>query len=321
MKDTHMSDPFRSADLALPLLAPAQTLKYLTLNEAFLRLDLLCQLHVRGVANVQPDTAEQGDVWLVGAEPTGDWAGQTGAIALRTETDWQFHAPQIGWTAFDRGAGLLRVFGEAGWAAVELRSADTFGVNATADATNRLTVRSEAVLLDHDGAGVQLKLNKQAADDTLSVLFQTDYAGRAELGLAGDDALAIKTSADGSNWTTALRVDPANATVDIPTQLTRGGHTVLDAGNTPNLMAVQPGLGAGVDLNTVQNTGHYPQSSNSAARSGMNYPIAQAGLLSVISVGSMSYQDYRAFAGAGANADVVYSRGLYANNWTAWRVR
>ncbi|MFP3701476.1 hypothetical protein SB758_38995, partial [Burkholderia sp. SIMBA_013] len=40
--------------------------------------------------------------------------------------------------------------------------------------------------------------------DTASVLFQSGWSGRAEMGLAGNDGFSIKTSADGAIWRTAL---------------------------------------------------------------------------------------------------------------------
>ena len=54
------------------------------------------------------------------------------------------------------------------------------GINATADATNRLTVSAPATLLTHEGAGHQLKINKALPADTASLLFQSGWQGRAE---------------------------------------------------------------------------------------------------------------------------------------------
>ena len=85
------------------------------------------------------------------------------------------------------------------------------GVNTSADTTNRLAVSSAATLLSHAGAGHQLKLNKNAAADTLSLLYQTNWSGRAEMGLAGSDDFELKVSADGSTWTTALKTSATGA--------------------------------------------------------------------------------------------------------------
>ena len=61
--------------------------------------------------------------------------------------------------------------------------------------------------MSEGGAGdLRVALNKEAAGNVLSLLFQTGYSGRAELGLLGSDALSLKVSPDGSAWTTALSV-------------------------------------------------------------------------------------------------------------------
>ena len=81
------------------------------------------------------------------------------------------------------------------------------GLNATPDSTNRLAVASDAVLFSHASAGVQIKLNKHSSGDTASLLYQTGFSGRAELGTAGDDKLHVKVSPDGSAWTEAMVID------------------------------------------------------------------------------------------------------------------
>ena len=53
----------------------------------------------------------------------------------------------------------------------------------------------------------QQKINKSAAGDTASMLLQTGFSGRAELGTTGDDDLHLKVSPDGSAWNEAIVVD------------------------------------------------------------------------------------------------------------------
>lgn len=84
------------------------------------------------------------------------------------------------------------------------------GINSSHDSSNRLTVSAEAALLNHDGAGHQLKINKAAEADTASLLFQTGFLGRAEMGTAGDDNWSIKVSADGATWIDGMVIDAAS---------------------------------------------------------------------------------------------------------------
>ncbi|ACK51969.1 hypothetical protein Msil_3059 [Methylocella silvestris BL2] len=81
-----------------------------------------------------------------------------------------------------------------------LQNVSGLGVNASYDSINRVVVKSPALLFDHIGAGVQFKVNKNGVSDTASLLYQTNYSGRAEAGLCGDDQFHLKTSADGSAW-------------------------------------------------------------------------------------------------------------------------
>ena len=83
-------------------------------------------------------------------------------------------------------------------------SADTVGINATANSYNRLTVSAPSTLLTHQGGDHRLVINKSSAGHTGSLLMQTDWQGRAELGLAGSDDFSFKVSADGSAWQTAM---------------------------------------------------------------------------------------------------------------------
>lgn len=204
-----------SAVLSLPYLLPAQAQKHVTHNEALARLDVAVQLAViaRDVT-APPASPAQGDRYLVPAGASGDWAGRDGEIAVYDMNTWGFQAPVAGWVARVLSEDAqLRFDGSAWQEGLGALRADTLGLNGGADATNRLTSVAPATLLTHDGAGHQLKVNKAADTDTASLLFQTGWSGRAEMGTAGTDAFAIKVSADGAAWQTALSFDGASGTV------------------------------------------------------------------------------------------------------------
>ena len=86
---------------------------------------------------------------------------------------------------------------------------------ASADATNRLSINAPASLFNHAGAGHQVKVNKAAATDTGSFLFQTGFSGRAEFGLTGSDDFQIKVSADGATWFDALQLERTSGRVSV----------------------------------------------------------------------------------------------------------
>jgi hypothetical protein len=66
-----------------------------------------------------------------------------------------------------------------------------------------------------------LKVNKAGEGETASLLFQSAYEGRAEMGLAGSDDFAVKVSADGTAWHEAIRVAWATGRVGFPSGGTR----------------------------------------------------------------------------------------------------
>lgn len=206
--------------LGLPLLAAAQAQKHVTHNEALLKLDALIHLSViaRGLAS--PPAASDGDRYLVGPAPTGAWAGQPGLIALAQGGGWVFITARRGWRLWVEAEGRLLAFDGTQWrepfTITELANLARLGVNAAADEVNRLAVASAASLFSHAGSDHRLKLNKNAAGDTASLLYQTGWSGRAEMGLTGSDDFRINVSGDGAAWKTALAIDRGSGAVSLP---------------------------------------------------------------------------------------------------------
>jgi hypothetical protein len=212
-------------NLSLPYIMPAQAQKHVTHNEAIRMLDALVQLAVadRHLA-APPASPIEGNRYIVAASPTGAWAGQAGHIAAWQDGAWAFLAPRAGWIAWVGDEDLAYAFDGTDWVALasgsggggSVNPTPLVGINATADTTNRLSVSSPASLFSHEGAGHQLKINKAAAADTASVLLQDAFSGRAEVGLAGDDNLHVKVSADGATWREAIVVDRTSGAVSMP---------------------------------------------------------------------------------------------------------
>ncbi|MFQ6547310.1 DUF2793 domain-containing protein [Aestuariibius sp. 2305UL40-4] len=235
----------QSPILALPYIQPSQAQKHVTHNEAVRLLDLLVQLSVTSAdRTIAPAAAAEGERHVVGTGATGDWAGHDDEIAMREHGVWQFFTPQPGWRAYVEEADGMIVFGDLGWepfGAVpeELQNVQRVGVGTSADAGNPLAVSGPATLFTHAGGGHQVKLNKSDADDTASLLFQTGWSGRAEIGTAGNDDLSVKVSADGLAWEEALRIDGGTAAVTIGTvlALTPGSVAGLPVGAAAGTLA------------------------------------------------------------------------------------
>ncbi len=201
--------------LALPLLQPAQAQKHVTHNEAIVALDVAVQLTLEGLdATTPPANPAGGQTWALGTGAVGLWQGQDGQLAAWVNEGWLFLTPELGWHGWDRSSGALVVYDGSGWSAQSAggSSPTTLGINATADTTNRLALASDAALFSHDGTDHRVTVNKASAADTASLLFQSNWSGRAEMGLTGSDSFEIKVSSDGSSFTTALSIDPATGT-------------------------------------------------------------------------------------------------------------
>ena len=78
---------------------------------------------------------------------------------------------------------------------------------ATPDATNRFSINSPAALFNNAGTTIALTLNKNAAANDASFIFQTGFSTRALFGLLADDNFTIKVSPDGSAFTTAVTLN------------------------------------------------------------------------------------------------------------------
>ncbi len=113
-----MTDPVSfsstTSRYALPLLFAAQSQKEFYVNEAHAILDCLLHPAIEGEADSAPATPVEGEVWLVGATPTGDWSGHAGKLACYEAGAWLFIAPRNGLCVLDTGAGQKRFYRD-GW--------------------------------------------------------------------------------------------------------------------------------------------------------------------------------------------------------------
>nr|WP_247750325.1 DUF2793 domain-containing protein [Rhizobium sp. 16-449-1b] len=232
----------------MPYILPSQAQKHVPHNEALQRLDAVVQLTIIAERQAPPETPGEGDRYLVAADLEGAWLGRQGLISVWQDGAWAYLSPNPGWRAFFLDTHQLRAFDGTKWNVISLDADGALpmiGINATADEINRLAVVSEASLFSHAGQGHQLKINKADPSQTGTLLFQTNWSGRAEMGLAGSDAFSIKVSGDGNDWSTALvvapdgvvrmpsrpivRASPAAGTASPPSA-SRTGFTDLHAG-------------------------------------------------------------------------------------------
>jgi len=239
-----------TGNLDLPYILPSQAQKHVTHNEALRRLDAIVQLSCASRALASPPASPvEGSRYLVPASPTGVWSGMAGRIAAWQDGAWAFYQPRKGWLAWIEDEAILLAHDGTRFveAAASPNGARMFGINATADTANRLAVSSPAVLFNHAGNGHQVKINKNAAADTASILFQTGFSGRAEFGLTGDNDFRVKISANGTQWRDAV-VMAGNGNTTF-------GGTVRLAASTVAGLPPAAGAGAGALIYVTNESG------------------------------------------------------------------
>lgn len=117
--------------LRLPLIAPSQAQKHVTVNEALGRIDALAQLILLSrSATVPPGSPAEGACHAVPAGATGDWSGQAGRIAIFRAGGWDFVTPQAGWRAWLADEGREAIFAGGEWRP-GLMARSPFGAMAT----------------------------------------------------------------------------------------------------------------------------------------------------------------------------------------------
>lgn len=211
-------------NLKLPYILPSQAQKHITHNEGLRLLDAVVHLSVRSRSLTGvPETPVAGDRYIVTAPAAGAWLGREDAIACFVDDGWLFATPAAGWLAYIEDEVGFAVFDGTVWGEFSFA---TLGIGATADATNRFAVASEASLFNHAGAGHQIKVNKAAATETASLLFQSAWTGHAEMGLNGSDDFSIKVGDDIGQWREALRVDRATGNVALGGSVRPAAYTI-----------------------------------------------------------------------------------------------
>lgn len=99
-----MSDT--TARLRLPFILPGQSQKELFHNEALTSIDAVLHAAVEEMPrNAPPESPSEGQAWIVGTNPTGDWAAKEDKLALWSNGGWRFVDPMAGMSVWVRSAG------------------------------------------------------------------------------------------------------------------------------------------------------------------------------------------------------------------------
>jgi len=266
-------------NLSITLVEQSQSQKEVTVNAALILIDALLNTGIIDKdLTAPPGSPTNGSLYIVASGATGAWAGKDNQIAWFNQI-WNFIVPTEGLTFWVRDEDKLYSYSGTAWVVTvnptSFQNLTMLGVNTTADTTNKLAVASAAILFNHIGGDMQVKINKNAAGNKASFLFQNGFSGRAEFGLLGDDNFTLKVSADGSTFFNALKM------------LASSGRTALKA-NGSGLSAAGTTQGTATAITNQTN-----EFTTVAASSGAILPSPEQG-------------EFIFVANSGANAMNVY---------------
>lgn len=333
-----MSDQ-SSARLGLPYLAAGQLQKHVTLNESLTRLDALAQTAVQSRAlSSPPAEAAEGALFILGGAGEGAWSGRpAGSLMRRDMGGWVEVAPVAGQIVFVLDAQEIVIRGEDGWTPFSSAggppgegvgpylNVQRLGVGAEADEANPFSAKLNKALWAARGPSeggdgdLRFSFNKVGSSGVLSLLFQSGFSGRAEIGLVGDDDLKMKVSPDGATWSDVFSVDRATGRAAFARGAARLETVVLAASTsfTPpawarwlEVSAVGGGGGGGAGFGSTGGGSRYGGGGGAAgAVVSARLPVAELGETPLtISVGAGGVAGVAAAGGVGG-ATVISQAG------------
>ena len=135
---------------AFPFIVPGQAQKELFHNEALQSLDMIVAAAVEELPlSGPPGSPLVGNCHIVGASPTGDWAGKAGHLAAFTSGGWRFVPPREGLNAYVKSTGATAAYRSGAWVIGELS-----GSQVTIDGEKVIGARGAPIAAPTAGATV-----------------------------------------------------------------------------------------------------------------------------------------------------------------------
>ena len=151
--------------LALPFLTPGQAQKEYFHNEALQQLDSLVSTAIEGAPlDTPPISPEAGECHIVGASPSGAWAGKAGQLACYSAGGWRFLVPVEGQSAHVKSTGLRADFRGGAWEFGVVRAG-----SVTIGGVQVIAARSTAIVSPSGGSTVD-SAARIAVDEILAAL-------------------------------------------------------------------------------------------------------------------------------------------------------
>lgn len=143
-----MTTPF----LGIEEMVDGQGQPHTVVNQAFETLETAININVVDRAvTVPPTVPVSADRYIVPSGATGAWTGQTNRIAYRSENDWKFLVPRIGWIVWVESENDYYEWDGAAWVVILLEG----GIYTASE-----------VLFDNAGTGI----TEQNVQDVLDLI-------------------------------------------------------------------------------------------------------------------------------------------------------
>lgn len=169
------------------------------------RLDTLVMLSVKDQLNTPPVSPLDGDRYLVGSSPTGDWLTEANNIAVfnAPEGVWQFYAPKIGWSLYLEDEDTRLSYGTQWYKGAAILNVKDFGVVGDGVVDDEPALN---LLFDYVGALTSGPTTVYFPKGTYLIKAPVTVDGEslssavAGLRIIGDPGATIKTPVSGTGW-------------------------------------------------------------------------------------------------------------------------
>lgn len=112
-------------NISLTEMEVGQSQKETTYNNAIKKIDSILNRGVISLGDETPPVSPAaGDIYILGATPTGAWASQANKIAAYYSGSWKFVTPKTGATYFVIDVGRFYKWGGSAWATADVASLD-----------------------------------------------------------------------------------------------------------------------------------------------------------------------------------------------------
>lgn len=209
--------------LGITLVEQSQAQKEVTVNQALTRLDAVLNSGAKSrTTSTPPGSPVSGDLYIVGASPTGAWSWQAGKLAYYDQI-WRFITPNEGMTLWVNDEDLIYTYNGSAWAA------STMGESNTASNLGSGTG------VYGTKAGVDLRFKSLVAGTNISISNTANDITISASGAAGSSYQTVQD--EGSNLTQRTTINFIGAGITVADN---SGNTSTDVSldTTLNALAV-----------------------------------------------------------------------------------